>query len=165
MKIFYDSVSPKYHFPLTKKDVGRLKSHIPSDIWNAIPHIRFGFSAKTSRVGRMVKRGKHYSIRANFCLKEVKGHLQSPLVFDDKRYIENVKSCGGRPNLTTRTIDWHFEDAKRYALYILLHEIGHVIYTQKGLPGAISGGYRKGFPKEEEWCDNYSTQVISKMQL
>ena len=165
MKILYDSVNSDYGFPLTKKDVGKLKSYIPPDIWRAVLYIRFGLSAKTSRIGRMVKRGRHYSIRVNFCLNKVKGHLQSPLAFDEKRYIENIRNCGGKPNLTTRTIDWSLEDAKRYAYYILLHEIGHIIYTEKGLPGAVSSGYRRGFPKEEEWCDNYSMRLIKRMQL
>ena len=165
MKIWYDSVSSQYCFPLSKRDIGKLKSHIPSDIWNAVLHIRFGFSSKTSQVGRLVKRGKFYNIRVNFCLKEVNGNLQSPLLFNGKQYIENVKKYGGKPSLTTRTISWEFQDAKRYAFDILLHEIGHVIYAEKGLPDSISGGYRRGFPKEEEWCDNYSTQLISKIQL
>jgi hypothetical protein len=165
MKILHDSVSSEYRFPLSKRDIGKIKGYIPSDIWNAILYMRFGLSKKTSRAGRMVKRGRFYSIRMNFCLKQIQGNLQSHILFDDKRYIENIKRYGGKPNLKTRTIGWNLQDAKRYALYILLHEIGHAVYTERDLPGSISGGYRKGFPEEEEWCDNYSAQLVSRIQL
>jgi len=163
MKILYDNVSSEYRYPLSKRDVGRVRSHIPSEIWDAILYIRFGFSAKTDRAARMVERGRFYRIRINFCLKQVEGHLQSLMLFDDKRYIENVKRYGGRPNLSTRTIDWDLKDAKRYAYYLLLHEIGHVVHFEKHLLDGISG--RQNAPKEEEWCDNYSAQLIEKMGL
>ncbi len=162
MKILYDSVSSEYRYPLSKRDVGRVRNHIPLEIWDAILYIRFGFSAKTTRAARMVKRGRFYRIRINFCLKQVKGHLQSPLLFDNKQYIEYVKRYGGRPNLSTRTIDWDLKDAKRYSYYLLLHEIGHVVNFEKHPPDSIS---RRRDPKEEEWCDNYSAQMMKKMEL
>jgi len=165
MKILYDGVSSEYRFPLSKGDIGKVRNYIPSEIWNAIRYTRFGFSAKSSRAGRTVKRGRFYSIRVNFCLKQVKGNLESPILFDDKRYIENLKKYGGKPNLTTSTVDWQIQDAKRYAFYILLHEIGHIVYAEEGLPGGTSRGWRRGCPKEEEWCDNYSAQLMHKMGL
>ena len=69
MKISYDTVRSEYIYPLSKADVRRIKNCVPTEIWRAIEHIRFGFSAKSGHAGRVVKRGKAYSIRVNFCLR------------------------------------------------------------------------------------------------
>jgi len=162
MRIIYDSVSAEYTYPLSKADVGRVKNHVPSDIWDAILYIRFGFSANSTHAGRMVKRGKSYRIRVNFCLKRSEGRLQSPVVCRQKRYVEGVKRYGGKPDLATRTIDWDLKSAKRYALDVLLHEIGHVVYAEKGLPGSRSA---RPSSSEEDWCDEYSVKLMQEMGM
>lgn len=162
MRIIYDSVSAEYTYPLSKADVGRVKNHVPSDIWDTILYIRFGFSANSTHAGRMFGRGNSYRIRVNFCLKKVEGRLQSPLVCRQKRYVENVRRYGGKPDLITRTIAWDLKSAKRYALYVLLHEIGHVVYAEKDLPGSRSFCR---ISREEDWCDEYSVKLMQEMGM
>ena len=65
--------------------------------------------------------------------------------------------------MNTKTIEWELRDVKRYAFFLLLHEIGHVVYSEKHLPGGMASGHKKNSPKEEKWCDNYGTQLLSKM--
>jgi len=162
VRIIYDSVSPEYIHLLSKADVSRIRNHVPSDIWERILYIRFGFSGNSTHAGRMVCRGsRSYRIRVNFCPKRVEGRLQSPVVCRQKGYLDGVRRCGGKPDLATKTIDWDLENAKRYAFYVLLHEIGHVVYAEKDLPG--SGTFRPS-PKEEDWCDNYSTRLMQRIR-
>jgi hypothetical protein len=108
----------------------------------------------------MVKRGKSYRIRVNFCPKSVEGRLESPLVCRQKHYIEGVERCGAKLDPATRTIVWDVESAKRYALYVLLHEIGHVAYAEKDLSAS---GVARSTSKEEDWCDAYSAALMQKI--
>ena len=160
MKIVYDSVSSEHVYPLTKADVARVRDHVPSEIWEAIHYIRFGCSGNSTHTGRMRRRGSSYRIRVNFCLKTVDGQFQSPLACETKGFLENVKRHGGRPDLSTRIITWDFESARRYAMYVLLHEIGHVVYAESNLPGSMS---HRQISREEQWCDSYSTRLVRKI--
>ena len=161
MKLIYDSVSSEYVYLLSKADVGRIKGHVHPDIWDAIKHIRFGLSIKSTRAGRMVKTGKRcYCIRVNFCPRRMEKSLQSPLVCAQKHFLEGVKRYGGKPDLKTRTIDWSLADAKRYCYFVLLHEIGHVVYAEVESPGSI---YHRSTRAEEDWCDRYSDRLIKKL--
>lgn len=160
MRIVYDSVGSDYVYPLTKVDVARVRDHVPSEIWEAIQYIRFGFSGKSTHAGRTFRRGTSTRIRVNFCVKKVGTDLQSPIVCTDGRYLEGVRRCGGRPDLNTGTITWDAASAKRYALYVLLHEIGHVIYAERGLAGSQSA---RSTAREEDWCDGYSARLIARI--
>jgi hypothetical protein len=108
----------------------------------------------------MVTRGKSYRIRVNFCPKSVEGRLESPLVCRQKHYVKGVKRCGGEIDAAKRTILWDWESAKRYALYVLLHEIGHEAYAEKELPGS---GVDHPSANEEDWCDTYSAALMQKI--
>jgi len=162
MKILYNSVSSEYLYPLSNKDIRRIRDYIPSEILDLISCIRFGCNVKTHREGRIVKRGRFYDIRINFCLRRVGGPLQSLIQSDTKEYIEEVKRYGGKLDLNTKTISWELQDAKRYAFYILLHEIGHIVYSEKHLKGQLGW---KGSRKEEKWCYDYSMRLMKQMRL
>jgi len=79
MKILYDSVSAEYVYPVSKKDVRRIRDHVPSEMLKLVSRIRFGCNSRTPREGRTVKRGKLYDIRINFCLKRAGGRLLSQI--------------------------------------------------------------------------------------
>lgn len=160
MKIVYDSVSSEYVYPLTKADVARIRDHVPPEIWELIQYIRFGFSGNSTHTGRMRRHGSSYRIRVNFCLKKVNGQFQSPLACETKNFVGNVRKYGGRPDPSTRTILWDFESARRYAMYVLLHEIGHVVYAESNFPGSTS---RRQISQEEQWCDKYSERLLAKI--
>jgi len=162
MKVLYDTVSSDYTHLLSKADVGRIKDYVAPEVWRAIDYIRFGFSAKSNRAGRMVTHGRRYSIRVNFCPRRAQEGLESPIVCNDRPYLQNVRRYGGKLDLASNTIKWDMKNARRYAFYVLLHEIGHVDYAEKDLPGA---NCRHSDPREEDWCDNYSAQLMRKMGL
>lgn len=160
MKIIYDSVSSEYVYPLTKADVTRVRDHVPTEIWEAIQCVRFGCSRNSTHTGRMRRHGGSYRIKVNFCLKKVNGQLQSPLACGKRNFVENVKRYGGEPDLGPRIITWDFESARRYAMYVLLHEIGHVVHAESNLPGNAS---RRQTSQEEDWCDSYSARLLREI--
>ncbi len=156
MKIIYDNVSGEYLYPLSKKDIKKIKQYIDPLTIEKIKFLKFGCNTKTTQEGRIVKRGSIYDIRINFCLK----NMQSCLLSDKKQYVEEIKKFGGKLNLSARTIDWKLSDSKRYALYILFHEIGHIHYCLKYLGGKLN---TKTSQKEEHWCNSFAQRAINKI--
>ncbi len=154
MKIQFDTVSKEYRYPLSQKDIKEVKKNIDSAIINKIKLLRFGCNTKTTQEGRTVKRGNSYDIRINFCLNQMKSYVLS----ENKEYIDVIKKFGGKINFATRTIEWSLLDSKRYALFILLHEIGHIVYCESYLGGKLS---TKTSLKEENWCDNYAQKKLT----
>ena len=157
MKILYDDVSSEYSYPLSKKDVGKIKKYLPSGLSDIIKNIRFGCNTKTTQEGRTVKRGRFYDIKINFCLK----NFQSIILAENKDYIEEIKRFGGKINFETRLIGWNKSNAKRYAYYILLHEISHIIYSENYLDAKLNS---KSSVKEEQWCNNNSLQMLKNIE-
>jgi hypothetical protein len=158
MKISYDKVGSGYLHPLSKEDVARIVDHISLDTAAVISHIRFGHNLNTTQEGRVVKRGESYEIRVNFCVRTTGAHLQSRLLSDNRgMYLEQVKMFGGRVDLSSKTIYWALPEAKRYASYVLLHEIGHVVYCEEYLHGQMD---QRQDSREEKWCDSFSRKLV-----
>ncbi len=156
MKILYDNVSSDYLYPLSKKDISKIKDNLPSEIADKIRMIRFGCNTKTTQEGRTVRRGRFYDIRINFCLN----NLRSLILSENNKYIGEIGRFGGKIDFETGFVRWNLPDAKRYMLYILLHEIGHVVFCEKYSHGRLQG---RSSVAEELWCDNYSLQLIEKI--
>ena len=161
MRISYDSVSSEYLYPLSRRDVARIAEHIPQEIWGAIRRIRFGCSRKSPLEGRTLKRGTSYDIRVNFCVRRVGKDLESLLLSERSRYVEEIEKYGGTPDLTRKTVAWDLKGAKRYAYYVILHEIAHVAYALT-FPQSSMSPWRS-VPGEEDWCDNYSAHLTQKI--
>ena len=157
MKISFDQKSVEYKYPVSKKDIDIFKTHVSNDVLNKIRRIRIGCNTKTTQEGRMVYRGLRYDIRINFCLNRGK----SPILTEDKQYIEQVKRYGGEIDFDSRTIKWSSENAKYYAYFILAHEVAHIVYSEKHNVKDI--GYRES-NKEEKWCDNYAEAIITEIK-
>lgn len=160
MKISYDKIGPGHLYPLSQADVERIRDVLPADIVNAITEVRFAYNGKTTQEGRMVKRGRLYEIRVNFCLMDTGGCLQSRMLCDKKRYVGEVTRYGGQPDPRTKVIRWDLEHAKRYAYYVLLHEIGHVVYLERYVGSRPVG---KAHSKEETWCDGFSAALVRQL--
>jgi hypothetical protein len=158
MKIIFDTVSSEYLYPLSKCDVARIKEVVNSEELNKLRKIEFGCNTKTTQEGRTVQRGKYYDIRINFCLK----NLSSLILSEDKKYIDQIKRFASNVDIKSRLITWELAEAKRYALFLLFHEIGHVIYSEHHLQNKLNGPSSKA---EEQWCDSYSMQKISELGL
>ena len=111
----------------------------------------------------MIQRGEFFDLRVNFCLKRVGQRLQTPVLScSNKRYIEEVRRYGGRPDCATKRIEWDLPSAKRYACYVLLHEIGHIAYSQVRPHDRLDA---KGYAGEEQWCNHYSTKLLKAIQI
>jgi hypothetical protein len=156
MKIIYDKVSSDYLYPLSKDDISQIKKVVAPEDLDKLRTIEFGCNTKTTQEGRTVLRGKFYDIRINFCLK----NLSSLLLSDDKKYLDQIKSFAGNVDQKNRLITWKLVDAKRYASFLLLHEIGHVIYSEHHSQSKLSGPPSK---TEEQWCDRYAMQQIQEL--
>jgi len=162
MKISYDKVTADHLYPLSEVDVERICRVIPSEIVNLIGEIRFAINRKTTQEGRLAKRGKLYEASVNFCLTDVGGRLQSRMLSDRKRYVDEVRTYGGKPNPARKVIDWDLQHAKRYACYVLLHEMGHITYLERY---ADAGSVGKAHSKEEKWCDSFSAALVKRLAL
>ncbi|GBC59925.1 hypothetical protein DENIS_0867 [Desulfonema ishimotonii] len=157
MKICYDNVSSDYSYPVSKKDIGEIKKIILPEITDKIRVIRFGCNTKTTQEGRIVKQGRVYDIRINFCLN----NNRSLILSDRKKYIKEIKQFGGSPDFKSGFITWKLNDAKRYSFYILFHEIGHIAFCEKYLNGNQG---TKNSSAEEQWCNNFSMKLIRELE-
>lgn len=156
MKVIYDRVSSDYLYPLSKEDIAQLKKIVSEDDLAKLRTLEFGCNTKTTQEGRTVRRGRFYDIRINFCMK----NFSTLILSDDKKYIEQIKSFSGNFDLKSRLITWKLADAKRYALFILLHEIGHIHYSENYSQSKLSGPPSKA---EEQWCDRYAMEKIQQL--
>jgi hypothetical protein len=158
MKIYYDTVSQDYTYPLSKEDVRFILNKTSVEIINKIKSIRFGCNQVTTQEGRTAQRGDRYDIRINFCLKNNTSYRLS----DDKKYIEQIKSFGGIININSKHISWNISDAKIYGEFLLLHEIGHIAYPEN----IINNGFTdKSSKKEEKWCDTFAMEILKNKIL
>jgi hypothetical protein len=153
MKIIFDKVSSEYLYPLSKEDIAQIKKVVSSEDIDRLRTIEFGCNMKTTQEGRTVQRGSFYDIRINFCLK----NMTTLVLSEDKKYIDQIKSFAGYVDMKSRLITWKLDDAKRYALFLLLHEIGHVIYSEHQSQTRLCGPSSKA---EEKWCEHYAMQKL-----
>lgn len=153
MKVIYDTIAPGYIFPLSKKDIDSIKKNIQPEIIEQISYIRFICNTKTTREGRLVKDAGKFNIRINFCLN----NNRSLVLSDDKQYLQEIKQFGGAVNLKTRYITWDIDSAKRYAKFVLLHEIGHIMFAEQLMNGQMS---LRSTAAEEQWCNNFALENI-----
>lgn len=134
-----------------------MRMFVSSQILNKIRVIKFGCNTKTTQEGRIVKRGKFYDIRINFCLN----NKRSLILSEKKKYIEEIRRFGGSVDFETRFVTWQLSDAKLYTFYILFHEISHIIFCENYLDGQLGG---KKIISEEQWCDKYSMMLVKKIE-
>ncbi len=158
MQIIYDKVSTDYIYPLgARSDIDELKGKIDDHLLNKISKIRFGCNLKTTQEARLVQRGEKFEIRINFCLKE----YRSPIITDKKDWLQTIEKFGGKPDPKRNTVQWSLESAKKYSLFLLMHEIGHIVYCFKHFGGKLTN--RKGSSTEEKWCEDYALNKINKI--
>lgn len=103
-----------------------------------------------------MQRGPQFDIRINFCVKSNQGLLLS--VKSD--YTKIVLRCGGKVDLRNNMISWTSSGAKLYAAFILLHEIGHIVYCKT----YAGGDFHDNRPanNEERWCDEYALGLLPR---
>jgi hypothetical protein len=164
MRVSYDKVGSRYIYPLCEREVRVIMNHVPPIALDLITWIRFGCNLRTTQEGRVVKRGKFYEIKVNFCLWDREGDMQSRLLSAGRKsYLEQVRRYGGIPDAEMKAIKWDLANAKRYASFVLLHEVGHVIHGEKYLHGQM--GRKRSSRREENWCDDFSAQLVRRIPL
>lgn len=156
MKVSYDKISPDYVYLLSRIDLAILSGIVSPSSLAVIMGIRFGCNTKTTQEGRIVQRGGRYEIRINFCLKNNRSRLLSA----KKTYQRTIDYFGGKIDRETGLIVWSPESAKRYAFYLLFHEIAHAVYCEQFKGGKLEG---HGSPTEESWCDEYAAGALKKL--
>jgi len=78
----------------------------------------------------------------------------------DQTYIKQMHAFGGVVDPSAGTITWKLPDAKRYTLYLLLHEIGHIAFSDKYTENTLKG---RSSLTEEQWCDKYAGSKIIEL--
>jgi len=157
MQIQFQSISKDYMFPLSKQDIRKFISNQNLEDLG-IGKITFGYNKKTTQEGRTVQRGDVFDIRINFC---VDIHCRSKLLMTTKSYLRDIELFGGQVNLKEKIITWDRVGVKKYTLFILCHEIAHIIYAnQNGINFDI-----KSSKKEERWCDDYAIKTVKKYYI
>jgi len=153
MKVHFNALSSEYVYPLCKKEVLRYVSLVFEQGLRKIGEIEFGCNTKTTQEGRIVQHGDRYNIRINFCLK----NLSSTILSNSSVYMNQIKVFASCVDMDSGLITWKLHEAKRYALFLLFHEIGHIVYSESHSSVKMSGS---GTRMEEQWCDRYAMQML-----
>ncbi len=153
MKITFDQVSSNYSYPLTTAEVRAALNVLSKDLTSNIRAIRFGCNQATTQEGRLVTRGSGYEIRINFCLDSNKSRMLS----DSNSYLKYVIELGGKVDLESASITWPESSSKRYALFILFHELKHIEYNSNRENPRLTG---KSSLSEESYCDEEALRLV-----
>ncbi|MBJ6726355.1 ImmA/IrrE family metallo-endopeptidase [Geomesophilobacter sediminis] len=158
MKIEFDKIISPYSYPFSAAEVKQVLAEcVPPDILATLSKVHFGCKQRTTQEARIVGRGSSFEIRINFCPKDGKTNLLS----DKREWREIVELCGGRADSKARTVMWTLLAAKKYAAFLIAHEVGHVAYAHRNGFGGING--RKSSPSEESWCDAFARTFLQRL--
>jgi len=154
MKIEYDKLIGAYSYPISSADLKKvLTEHVPSEILAKLVRVHFGCNQDTTQEARVVcrsnVRGHSYEIRINFCLKDGK----TKFLTEKRDWPKIVESFGGIIDKSAKTVSWTPIDARKYATFLIFHEIAHIEYAQRHGCGIING---KTSASEESWCESYA---------
>lgn len=159
MKIRFDQAGSA-SYPLDAKTAKQVVNRLaPPDVVEAIREIRFGCNRTTSQEARIVAKGSIFDIRINFCL--VNGCSRA--LSSDKKWADPVVQLGGVIDASTNSVSWPGESAKRYALFLLIHELAHVIYARER--GEARWSTPKSSTHEEAWCDEFALRESKAIDL
>ncbi len=143
-------------YPIDAREVkSALQSFAPKEILGAISKIRFGCNQTTTQEARIVGRGPTYEIRINFFLCGSKTRLLS----QTKKWLKPVETCGGDVIKGASEVYWSANAARRYAIFLLFHEVGHAVYARERGLGMLHSSVTSA--EEERWCDSFGLQAAS----
>lgn len=159
-RVRFDVITKEHRYPLAREDVRRALEELfneAPDMREVIRSVRFGCSRHTAREGGIVQHGRWFDIRINFCLKEGRTRLLST----SKTWLRPVTKCGGAPDLPGGQVVWSNQAAATYAVFILFHEVAHVVYMRRS-GEATFGGKVHGAPEEERFCDEWALKMSAR---
>ncbi len=158
MKIEFDKVTRPYRYPLSAKDVKRiLVECVPPEILPKLTRLHFGCNQETTQEARIAGRGNKFDVRINFCPKDGK-----PKLLTKKRvWCHLIEHVGGSIDKKGQFVLWTDEAAKKYAAFLIVHEVAHIVYAHEHGFAKLNGP--KSSSAEESWCDAYAKSIISKL--
>jgi hypothetical protein len=83
------------------------------------------------------------------------------LLTGERSYLKTIRLFGGKIDEELGVIAWSPDGAKRYAFFLVLHEIAHVAYCEKFKEGKLEG---HGSPTEESWCDEFAADALDQVK-
>lgn len=138
---------------LDREDVRRLGEVLPADIIRRIKLIQVYYNGRSKRQGQVSFIGSRIIVRINFSPKDGRSSLKH-LPAKDLRFIEQL---GATLNRDSCHVVWRGESARRYALFILLHELSHALFKDV-FPLAAENQHGSCF--EESWCDAKAMELL-----
>ena len=159
-RLRFDVVPEGDRHPLGREEVQRLLLLVVADVpelAGVVSAVRFGCNHRTKREGRIVQRGKRYEIGINFCLRDG----SSRLLNSGESWLKWIKMCGGRPRIDDKVVLWDENTAARYAAFILLHEMAHIVYYLRHSRFDLNRW--KGSPEEEKFCDEWAARSLQRL--
>lgn len=159
MKIQFDRASSNITYPVDLSTIKRvIRDYVPAIVSERVAKIRIGCNRSTTQEARIVGRGTTYEIRINFCL--ING--RSRQLSEKLEWVRLVESFGGVLDKAAAEVEWPGASARRYAIFLLLHEIGHAVYAaDRGVE------YLQDLPfsrVQEEWCDRYARDTLRQIE-
>lgn len=156
MKVYYRDVPEDVQHALSRRDIERLHEVVPEDILRRIIELHVYYNTRTAVRGLIAFRRKGIIIRINFWTwrrrTRIDSHWPEELPF--------IRSLGGSIDRENGVVVWTGDSARRFALFILLHEISHLLFKlSHPHAGAMQGGNRY----EEAWCDEKAKELLQRL--
>lgn len=155
MKITYDN-HDICKVSIRRDTIKKAVSMINATDVSKIRSIHIGYNKATTQEARIVQRGDIYDIRIN-CQTSNGLSKYSEMA---KRNASIILKIGGTIDTSTNRIEWLPDVAQKYHLFLLLHEIAHIVFTNKFSDGSFS---KKTSPQEEAWCDAFALDTLMKL--
>jgi hypothetical protein len=156
MKIEFEKVTEPYQYPFSVADTKLfLQKIVPTEILANISKIHYGCNQQTTQEARIVERGQRYDLRINFCPKAGTTKLLSVKT----EWCRIVLLCGGTLDKAAQNVAWTPESARKYVMFLIAHEIAHLLYASEKHGGSFRGSKTSAI--EEAWCDRFARESLA----
>jgi hypothetical protein len=154
MEILYNRIAGPHRYPMARVDVERAVELLYPSVRGRLAAIRFICSNNSTRLARLVTRKSGSTITINFCTQDDVSRLAS----NRNDYLRQIRACGGEPSVEEGKIRWSPESARRFAVFLLSHEVGHLLFAER--MGEDVGRRDRGSAAEEAWCDSFALESV-----
>lgn len=158
LRVIFSHVTGAYVFPLATEDIAGIVHRFFPTIAPRIRLVRFVCSNHARTLARVMDGNYGATITVNFATIHGTSRLQSR----QPKYLKEIETCGGCPNVELGRVTWSEAAAQRYAFLLLAHEIGHLAYAKHMTGGHITEG--RGGGSEEKWCSAFALDALKRFQ-
>jgi len=158
-RVQFDVITKGYEYPLSREEVLHVLSwaeEVAPGLPQLVRSVRFGCNHRTTQEGRVVQRGESFEVRVNFCPKD----NRTRILRSSRSWLLHAKKCGGVPDLESGAVTWSRDSARRYAVFLLLHELAHVVYMRR--IGSREFDEKSGGESEERFCDDWAEAALKR---